>query len=334
MFEWKKIILVWNRWFKNLWDELILIGLMKILLKENKQLFIACTNKKWLKGFHKQFFVNNWFYDFKEEIDWFSKDGKQIITYIQELPKWFRSGLNFLKNFKDIKFWLKADSLIIWWWEILTEETPFSYWYWLASSFLGLAKNLYLMWWIQKPKKLRNLLPFWILTSRAKKILYRDKEFLWRKWKDTFFFDTSEYAVDWKIKIDTQKHKWLIDKDKKNKTLVVNINRKAEKFYKQIEEIIEGYYKKDWTIKFAWICKSEADNDIIYYNKLKEKYHSIQLLDWENDFWTFLNKLSEAGKVYTTRLHLFLISYYLDLDVESFVYEKKVAKLKKVLQED
>jgi len=54
-------------------------------------------------------------------------------------------------------------------------------------------------------------------------------------------------------------------------------------------------------------------------------------LDWE-DFFVFLKILECAEKVYTTRLHLFLISFYLNLEVEPFVYQKKVEKMKKVFE--
>jgi polysaccharide pyruvyl transferase WcaK-like protein len=68
----------------------------------------------------------------------------------------------------------------------------------------------------------------------------------------------------------------------------------------------------------------------VYYHKLKKEYLSLKLLDWEN-FGEFLNILKKSEKVFTTRLHLFLVSYYLGLDVEPFVYQKKVEKMKQVL---
>jgi len=49
-------------------------------MKKNKKIYVACSNKKWLINFHKQFF------DISD------------ITYIQELPKGFRSFFKFFKK--------------------------------------------------------------------------------------------------------------------------------------------------------------------------------------------------------------------------------------------
>ena len=311
--NWKKVLLIWNRWHKNLWDELILIWNIKLLLKQKKKIYVACSNKKWLINFHKQFFDTS------------------DITYIQELPKGFRSFFKFFKKLWDIKYYFKIDSILIWWGEILTEETPFSYYYWILSIWpVMFFKNLYLSWWIQIPKKIRNKIAFSLLTKLAKKIYVRDYYLIDnKKLKDKieFFPDTSLFVYD---DINLQNYTWNY-KTKKEKYIIVNVNKKAENFFEEVEKIVDNYYRKDYIIYFAWICKSPKDNDIVYYHKLKEKYKSIRLLDYEKDFWYFIDILANAEKIWATRLHLFLISFYLWKQVNSFVYEKKVEKMKEVL---
>ena len=260
------------------------------------------------------------------------KTGEQIITYLPELPKWFRSLFRFLKNIKNIKKYFSTDSILIWWWEIFTEETPGSYWYWLFSVwFLLFWRKLYLSGWIQFPKKLWNKIPFWVLTKKAEKLLVRDYDLLNSKNKllyKTFFFpDTSIFVYD---NIDLKNYKWNIEKKERKSYIVVNVNKKAEQFLPQIEEKIKQFYNKNYDVYFAEICKSPKDMDLKYYKILKEKFPNIKLLDWEN--WDeFIDILLQAEKVFTTRLHLFLISFYLNLDVNPFVYQKKVEKMKKVL---
>ncbi len=310
---WKKVLLVGNRGHKNLWDELILIGNIKLLQKQNKQIYVACSNKDWLKDFHRQFF-DTW-----------------EIIYIQELPKGFRSFFRACKNLKELKHYFKIDSIIVWWGEILTEETPFSYRYWVLSIWpIMFFKNLYLTWWIQFPTRLRNKLAFNLLLKNTNKIYARDyglKDQTKIKNKLEFFPDTSIFVYD---DIDLENYTWNYT-TKEEKYIIVNVNKKAENFFEKVENVVDEYYRNDYVVYFAWICKSEKDNDIIYYHRLKEKYKSIKLLDYEKDFWYFIDVLANAEKVFTTRLHLFLISFYLWKQVDSFVYEKKVEKMKKVL---
>jgi len=315
-----------------MWDEIILVWNMQLLLKEWKKLYIACSDKKWLKNFHKQFFP-----DLKENGEWFFNNNGQIISYVYELPKWFRSFFRFIKNIKDIKKLFQIDTILVWWWEILTEETPYSYFYWFLSVwFLLPFKKLYLSWWIQIPQKLWNKLIFNILIKKAEKLFVRDYDLLENKNlkfydKIQFFPDTSFFTTlnNPRYKLDYKNYKWVYE-DEKQDYIIVNINKKAEQFYDDIYKIVEENYKNGKTIYFAWICKSPADDDIVYYYKLKKSFSWIKLLDWE-DFYSFLSILQKAEKVYTTRLHLFLVSYYLDLNVIPFVYQKKVEKMKQVL---
>ncbi len=318
-------------------DELILVGNMKLLLKQGKKVYVACSNQDWLINFHKQFFENKikfWKKTIKlkqNKLGFFDElTGEQIIFYLQELPKGFRSTLKFVKKIKDLKYYLQTDTILIWGGEIFTEETPGSYWYWLASVWPFLYKNLYLTWWIQIPKKFINKIPFKILTLKANKILVRDYEFknwsIKEKNKVEFFPDTSFFVED---NIDIEKYKWLINIEKQD-YIVINLNKKAEKFYSQIKQVIQDNYNKR-KIYFARVCKSPADDDIKYFNEFKRQFPNLELLDWEN--WnSFIKLLGWAKKVFTTRLHLFLVSYYLDCSVEPFEYEKKVKKMKEVLQ--
>jgi len=339
--KWEKVLLVWNRGHKNMWDEIILIWNIKLLLQENKKIYVACSNKYWLKNFHKQLLgileikrdlgekkkyetISEWQtlsisgsknIKLKVNEKWFynTKTWEQVITYLTEWPKWIRSTFRFLKDISNLKQYFQVNSILIWWWEIFTEETPWSYWYWFFSVWVLLPfTKLYLSGWIQIPKKIWNKIPFFIMWKKAKKI----------------FPDTSIFTTLWQNKIDLKKYKWNI-KNEKEKIIIININKRAEKFYNEIHKITDKYYRDNYTIYFSWICKSPKDSDIKYYHKLKKDFKNLELLDWE-DWWNFINILSKAEAVYTTRLHLFLISYYLDLKVISFAYQKKVDKMKKV----
>ena len=338
--KWDKILLVGNRGHKNMGDEIILIGLIKLLLKQWKEIYVATTNKIWLEKFHRQFL-----------------DTKNI-TYIMELPKGFRSLGRFIKNFKDIKHYFTTDTVIVGGGEILTEETSYCRIYWFMSIWISLIawKKLYLMGGIQIPKKIGNKLLYKLFTKKSEHIYARDYDTVRELQADgvknvSFFMDTSFFLKDnlcnniinskkenncnykWNIK----NLEWKIDswnklmKDKKKKFVVINLNRKGEQYYDNLVKKTKKYIQDGYIIYYVPICKSPSDDDMRFYKKLYKLFPNMKLLDWETDFRWFINKLSFASDVITPRLHLFLVSSYLSIDMEVFEYQRKILKMKKVL---
>lgn len=326
--KWNKVLLVGNRGHKNMWDEIILIGLMKLLLEQWKEIYVATTDKLWLENFHKQFFST------------------KNITYVMELPKGFRSFLRFIKNIWDIKYYFKTNTVIVGGGEILTEETAYCRIYWFMSIWISLIlwKKLYLMWGIQIPKKLGNRLIYNFFTKKSKHIYARDYDTVKELQADgvknvSFFMDTSfflkkseEHKNIRQQKKNKWNYKWKIPKNKWNeKFVVINLNRKGEKFYDDLVKKTKKYIEKWYTIYYVPVCKSVADDDMRFYEKLLQKFSDMKILDWEEDFDWFLEKLSQANDVITPRLHLFLVSSYLGIDIEVFEYQRKIIKMKKVL---
>lgn len=76
------ILIVWNRSYKNLGDELILVGTIKLLQQQGKNIYIQAYDANWLKWFLKQFV-----------------DVSEII-FLTEIPKWPRSIFNYIRNQK------------------------------------------------------------------------------------------------------------------------------------------------------------------------------------------------------------------------------------------
>ncbi len=300
-------------------DEIILTGLMKILLEQWKEIYVATTDKKWLESFHKQFF-----------------DTKNI-TYIMELPKWFRSFFRFIKNFGDIKYYFKTDTVVVWGGEILTEETAYCRIYWFMSIWISLIiwKKLYLMWGIQVPKKIGNKLLYKFLIKRSKHIYARDYDTVDELQKDgiknvSFFMDTSFFLE--KANSKKGKYRWKIEnKQDKEKFVIINLNRKWEKYYNDLIKKTKDYINKWYNIYYSPVCKSPADDDMKFYEKISLEIPNIKILDWEIDFQWFLEKLAQAKDVITPRLHLFLIASYLGINMKVFEYQRKIVKMKKVL---
>ena len=327
------ILLVWNRWYRNLWDELILLWNVKLLLQQSKKITIACYEPEWLRSFFAQF------------ID----VGK--ITFIPELPKWFHSFLKYVFKYSMkwfSKFW-KSDTIILGWWEILTDENPWAYRYrrvsirpfllkkwWEVNHNAKKESNLYIMWGVQIPKFKRKRKAFRSLLKYATTCYLRDfdaiKELSPYTDKCDFFMDTSYFAYDWnKVSLGGEK---MIEKP----YVVVNLNKNAESFFDEMVKDIKHYSTNGYRIYYVPVAKGNNTyyDDLQYSQRLeKALWEDIDfaLLDRESDFDNFVKVLKWAKKVFSSRLHLYLIASFLWCDTKVYPYQRKVLKMKSVVDE-
>jgi len=317
--EWKKVLLIWNWSYKNMWDELILLWNIKLLQQQGKDIYISAYNISWLKSFLSQF------------ID------IESVNFLREIPKWFRSFFRFIrdKSSKTLKKYKEVDSVIIWWWEILTEEIPSTYRYRLVSMWPCLRHKpyIYLMWGIQIPQKKINRRLFNYLIKKVDYVYSRDLESVYelkKYWFENaeFFMDTSYFAYDWKS---------VNEKNFRQKYIVVDINKSGENFLQDIIHDVQYYLNEWYKILYVPASKSKVDqySDQYYYKKIKQickKDDKFELLDREENFWKFAEKLANAEIVISTRLHLFLISSFLWVRTKIYPYQKKILKMQEVLR--
>lgn len=298
-----------------MWDELILLWNVKLLQKQWKQIFIVSQDNKRLKEF------------LSKEVDCSN------ITFLDELPRGFRSAIRYIKKngFSQIKDFWNIDTVILWWGEILTEESPHSYYYWFWSIWpsLLLRKNLYIMWGVQVPQKRINKILFnWILR-RTNNIYCRDFDCvseLKKYWFENaeFFMDTSYFVRDnWK--------KYLHKNGKKY--IVVNINKNGKQFMDDLKREVKIYLDKWYECYFVPVCDGWTDDDNKFFPEIKKNFPSIKLKKWDDDFEKFLQFLWWAEIVVSARLHLYLISEYIWLDTKVFPYQKKINKMQRVISE-
>ena len=53
--QWEKVLILGNRSYKNMGDELILLGTIRLLQAQGKKILISAYDPTWLKGFFAQF---------------------------------------------------------------------------------------------------------------------------------------------------------------------------------------------------------------------------------------------------------------------------------------
>lgn len=316
----KHILIVGNRSYRNLGDELILLWTVKLLLEANKKVTIAAYDTKRLQEF------------FSQIID------ISAITFVTEIPKGFRSRINYLRQgkIKERKLRKQADAVIIGWGEILTEENKHSYRYRLASLLPCRKKPRYLMWGIQRPKKFFNRFFFKQLLKRTQNIFARDMDTVHDMKAHgfenvEFFMDTSYFAYPRK----NIHHSLPVVR----KYIIINLNKNAENFLNDIIEEVKHRYRKWYEIKYVPVAKGrwEQYDDLRYAHLIQRKTgikdQQFTFLDREDDFKQFIKTLAGASIVISSRLHLFLIASFLGLETKVYPYQKKILKMQKTLQE-
>lgn len=319
----KNILIIGNRSYKNLGDELILLWTVKLLLQEEKNITIAAYDPHWLKKFFSQF------------VD-VSK-----ITFVTEIPKGFRSWIRYIREWKlkERKLYREADAVIIGWGEIITEENKNSYRYRLASLLPCLRKPRYLMGGIQIPKKIFNRLLFTCILKRTKHIFARDNETVhalktYGYHNVEFFMDTSFFAYPRK-KIKNEK--WIMNNWRKY--IIVNLNKNAEQFLPEIIQDVKKLYNQWYEIIYIPVAKGKGEHydDMRYARKIQTgtgiKDQQFNMIDREDDFGSFIKTLAQAHMVITSRLHLFLVASFLGVPTKVYPYQKKILKMQKTLEE-
>jgi len=335
--EGKKVLVVGFWWYQNMGDELILLGTLKLLLAQGKEIFVVSANNERLKTFFSQ-----------PCFSW--EQGKFIdishITFVDELPRGFRSLRTYIikKKRKQLKYFFQVDAVILGGWEILTEESPHSYRYRLQSirpAFLW-RRKLYIMGGVQIPRMFWNKILFRLILGATKKIFSRDfneiEHLQHYGFKNTeFFMDTSYFAID-----DRGKYK----KEAKLNYIVVNINRHGRLFMEDFIEDVKKYLHMGYTVYFVPVCAGWTDDDKIYFDTVRDLVDNkpwlkqgtapavlFELYDRRKDFKEFLKLLWGAKKVISARLHLFLISEFMWLETKAYPYQKKVSKMQETLEQ-
>ena len=317
-----KVLIIGNRSYKNLGDELILIGTIKLLLEQHNSIVIQAYDPKRLGDFLKQFVAMD------------------HITLVTEIPKGARSMMRYIwtgKIRERATLW-SCDQVIVGWGEILTEENPNSYWYWLVSLLPSLMRklfvktNIHLMWGIQLPKKNQNKILFGFLLKQCSSIWARDEETVknlkaYGFQNASFFMDTAWNAYDWAN----------CNKKSHEKYIVVNLNKNGEQFAKELMTDIAAYIDKWYKIYYVPVSKwRQADySDLDYLKPILRRFPDaqIEILNRETNFSAFVEIVAWATMVFSSRLHLFLIASFLKVPTKVYPYQKKITKMQNVIKQ-
>lgn len=192
------------------------------------------------------------------------------------------------------------------------------------------------MWWVQIPKNSKKKKQLLSLLKYTTACYLRDFDAVdeIKQYVENceFFMDTSYFAYEWdKV--------FLTDEQKIEKPyVVVNLNKNAEQFFDELVQDIKYYCKKGYRIYYVPVAKGNNVyyQDLQYSQRLeKELWENVDfaLLDWEPEFDNFVKVLKWAEKVFSSRLHLYLIASFLGCDTKVYPYQRKILKMQKVIDE-
>ena len=192
------------------------------------------------------------------------------------------------------------------------------------------------MWWVQIPKNSKKKKQLLSLLRYTTACYLRDFDAVdeIKPYIENceFFMDASYFAYEWdKVSLDDEKK---IEKP----YVVVNLNKNAEKFFDELVQDIKSYSEKWYRIYYVPVAKGNNVyyQDLQYSQRLeKELWENVDfaLLDWESDFDNFVKVLKRAEKVFSSRLHLYLIASFLGCDTKVYPYQRKILKMQKVMDE-
>ena len=190
------------------------------------------------------------------------------------------------------------------------------------------------MWWVQIPKDSKKKEQLSSLLKYTTACYLRDfdavdeiKPYVKRC---EFFMDTSYFAYKWnKVSEDSEKKP-------EKPYIVVNLNKNAEKFFDELVQDIKHYSNKDYRVYYVPVAKwnNIYYQDLQYSQRLEKSLWEdvdFALLDRESDFDNFAKVLKGAEKVFSSRLHLYLIASFLGCDTKVYPYQRKILKMQKVI---
>ena len=192
------------------------------------------------------------------------------------------------------------------------------------------------MWWVQVPRnryKKRQLLRLLKYTTAC---YLRDFDAVdeIKPYVDnsTFFMDTSYFSYD------REKVSLSGDERIEKPYIIINLNKNAESFFDELVQDIKHYRDIDYRIYYVPVAKGENTyyDDLQYAQRLEKALGEdvdFALLDWESDFDYFVKVLKWAKKVFSSRLHLYLIASFLGCDTKVYPYQRKILKMKKIIND-
>lgn len=285
-------------WYKNLGDEILLLGVINRIFENYKldKLDISCGDHLRLRRR----------VDRNKDLIW---DNFDKLDYVAHKKFGYEFGY-------DIKFFG--------WWEVLTEQRTFphnGYNLLIGEAPTVLMGKYVILWWIWTPTKFKTKALYRSILPFADKIVVREKksfEIAQKYNKNTVLHNDFAYDIFQKIKIDTKKEE--------SAKLFVNINQHIynETATRKIMDVV--YENRDSKLEKYYVpCDMEDDAKI--YHELKVKIDDLKYYNWTRyTVKEILEFFATADLGVGARLHFLLLLHWLGKKTEPLFYQEKINK--------
>lgn len=300
-----KYYLSWYYWYKNFGDELLLLGLIRYVVQN----FSDC----------EEIYIVSW------DVQWWEKwlsDNKKHFQDLEILPK-IRVVLTTPRVPSN------SNILVLWWWEVLTDERPFPYNSWRNLKYLPrfLQKKVIFVWWIWAPKKLFSRSLYSFLLDRSLLVITREQ---------SSFDVTSQFAEQVKLHRDfaydiLDNMNISVENSIGTKPyILINLNHhifKQQDLRWLIQEKVAPYLDTHDIYFFpASVWVDDADNTLSGYVQSIFP-QQVQIFNWtEHSLSETLSFISWADFVLATRLHVLLVAQHYWVPLHPLVYQEKIQK--------
>ena len=299
----KKLYLKWYYWYKNFGDELLLLWVLTYLKNTYWAIHITIETQDTIR-------LNHWM----DVHAWYFPDCK--LSYASS-------------RYETIVAQCKADYLIIWWWEVITDarSIPYNWWNYLLRNYWYRLfwKKIVLLWWFWVPKHIWSNFLYKILYNYANSIVCREPASYERviqyvsKNKCVLHEDFA-YTILRSIKtIHWSSSLWH------GTYAIINCNPyiwSAETKQKIINYCSQGWY--DSLIYFPAELTIDAPMynellkelpNLIWYDRTAESLKTIALLFASASWWI------------AARLHVLILLQFYWVEYTPLVYQEKITKI-------
>ncbi len=312
------IYLKWYYWYKNRWDELLLLWLIDWLWKNYKYniLYIESGNKEWL---------NKRLYNCKKSVK---------LTHVDKIICVER-GENIL--------WKKNMLYVFWWGEVFTDARPFPYngWNYLLGFWKIIRKkNFIILGWLGTEKNIGTNFLYKQLIGRAKKVRIRDK---WSYAIAEKYISSNKIFLEKDFAYDVldflQKGKYLFSKNKetisskkqkkeetkKKNYIIININKYLRN--KEVVDTCRQIVKSYPNAVYIYFPAAIGSDDLLF-GDVKKIIPGLKFYNrTEKGLLENISFLKNAKFVLAARLHVLLVAQYFDVPFNAVIYQEKIKKI-------
>lgn len=316
----KRVYIRWYYWYKNFWDELLLLWLLRYVHTHIWKLtevtdwsvvyLIACEDTDWTKS--------------------------RVDKHAEVLPAALIGNIRYI-SLRSIPLWPRMwDVLVLWWWEVLADARPFPYngRVHMQYIFRFLFSEYWIVWGISKPEKYWSKILYRLLLNNASRVVLRESvsyakacEFA----KDTAVHLYHDFAYDALDCVSFSQNSWFLwDKADNWLYWIININRHI--WNSETKRLINRHLKEyahisQWYFFPASVWVDDADSSLL--DQLEyETWKRFSVYDWSSEnLSSIMWFVKWSSYVIAARLHVVILCLYLWVPYTPLRYQEKVQKI-------